>query len=475
VFLLASVLLALAACAASGQPGYEGDEYRRLNETDPIDRIYDALDRWGRVFLIGGAALLALLGLRLVAPWRLYGVVKDNSLQRAIRGVDDLLKRIQAEAEVNREDTADEQAEEGLLAGMAEVAEFEDAEHVPAYVLTVNDLMLDNVRVTLKKLRHHNDGNADRYKEYMFSVLQGIKTITEQSTEAGVNSGLAVDVQPYFRDDARYKAWTKVLAWYAKHGLRQEVAHDLLGFTKRIHEGRSPLAPAAMSDLGEDTAVSPALDAPGPPRVLNEETLPAIQHAAAEQAKTLCDWIATGAPGDTAFAWQFELVRRQQQVHERAEAQRMLSVFLSSERKALLAITKIRMLPCRTWDHVLHMLGVERGDQLQRRVAERLLSIQETIILEKVFLQTFARRDKLTPVYGKGEAAGLMRDVHVPEIRRQSLAFLRRLHETEPGRLDAATEALDEEETPRNHQVHTLIQRYVCQSDRSTDRKPGVI
>jgi transcriptional regulator with XRE-family HTH domain len=110
-----------------------------------------------------------------------------------------------------------------------------------------------------------------------------------------------------------------------------------------------------------------------------------------------------------------------------------------------------------------------------RRVAERLLSIQETIILEKVFLQTFARRDKLTPVYGKGEAAGLMRDVHVPEIRRQSLAFLRRLHETEPGRLDAATEALDEEETPRNHQVHTLIQRYVCQSDRSTDRKPGVI
>ena len=53
-------------------------------------------------------------------------------------------------------------------------------------------------------------------------------------------------------------------------------------------------------------------------------------------------------------------------MHSREEAQRMLSVFLSSERKSLLEITKIRMLPCRAWEHVLHMLGVDNAAQLHK-------------------------------------------------------------------------------------------------------------
>ncbi len=139
----------------------------------------------------------------------------------------------------------------------------------------------------------------------------------------------------------------------------------------------------------------------------------------------------------------------------------MLSVFLICERKALQEITKIKMLPCRTWGHVLYMLGVDDTARLHKRVEDRLLTTQEIIILEKAFLQTFARRESLVRIYGQGQEAGLMMDAHLPEIRRESLALLRRLHQTQPERLDAATEALNEEETPHNGLVKKLIEQYM--------------
>ena len=135
--------------------------------------------------------------------------------------------------------------EEGLLAGLAEVAEFTNAEQVPAYVLTVNDLMLDNIRLTLKRLRRFTEASADRYRDYMFSVLKGIKTLTEHSAEGGVSSGLAVDVREYFADDKRYQAWTKLLGHAAKRGRHQDIAQGFLLFMRDIKQGRPAGGPAA--------------------------------------------------------------------------------------------------------------------------------------------------------------------------------------------------------------------------------------
>jgi hypothetical protein len=119
------------------------------------------------------------------------------------------------------------------------------------------------------------------------------------------------------------------------------------------------------------------------------------------------------------------------------------------------------MLPCRAWGHVLHVLGVKSLSELQGRAEERLLTTQETLILEKAFLQTFARRESLKRVYGHDEDAELMIDMHIPEIRRTTLMLLRRLHETELKHLDGATEALNDEETPQNNGVRKLIEHYV--------------
>ena len=197
------------------------------------------------------------------------------------------------------------------------------------------------------------------------------------------------------------------------------------------------------------------------PASLNEQTLPAIQKAAVEEAKNLVTLVRTGKPLSENGAWQFELVQRQQQLRLRDEAQRMLKVFLSCQRKTLPRLIKSRMLPCRTWQHVLHMLGVENPADLHQRVDDRLLTIQETIILEKAFLQTFAKRPSLQHVYGQGEDAELMIDMHIPLIRRESLAVLRRLHQTEPKRFDRATKALNEEETPQHNQVMKLMAHYI--------------
>lgn len=461
---LACCVLPALAAPAWGRAISEEDGFAELTKprSDPIDQINEALRRYGRVFLWVGVGLSAVAVLKLVGPVQIFYGVQDRRLKRAVRAVDELLKRIQKEAEVTTEAPKEETAaENGLLAGMIEVAEFEQAEPVPSYVLTVNDLMLDNIAVTLRKLRRFGDGSAEKYQDNMFTVLQGIKTITGQSAEAGVPSGLAVDVGEYFKDDRRYRVWRKVLGRWAKKGKHQETAEAFLSFIRAVREGRPIAAPKPAAVSMGDTAVTAAVSEPAVPAALSEETLPAVQEAAVVEARNFCTLIESQTPPGKTGGWQFELVHRQQQIRTRDEAQRTLSVFLICERKALQEITKIKMLPCRTWGHVLHMLGVDGTARLQRRVEDRLLTTQEIIVLEKAFLQTFARRESLVRIYGEGEEAGLIMDAHLPEIRRESLALLRRLHQTQPDRLDTATEALNEEETPRNRLVKKLIEQYM--------------
>ncbi len=470
------VLVLAAVALGRGTDGEEGLEQITRRGSDPIDQMVAAWQRWKGVFLWTSVGVLLIVALRILRPFRLCGIAGERLLKRAVGNVEDLLKRIQQEAEAAREDSGNEPAAEGgLLAGLAEVAEFTQAEQVPAYVLTVNDVTLDNIRVTLKRLRRFTEGNAPRYRDYLFSVLKGIKTLTEQSAEAAVASGLAVDIREYFADERRFRAWRKVLAHAAQRGAHRETADAFLLFMRDLKAGKSPAvaAPAANSlppPAGSST--SPTVEIP---EVLNEETLPAVQQAAARETRALCAWIRTGKPPDDAYAWQFEFVRRQQSIHQREEAQRMLAVFLSGERKSLYAITKVRMLPCRTWGHVLRLLGVESGGQLLKRIENRFVVAQEIVILEKAFLQTFAKRESLLRLYGQGEAARLMMELHVPQMRREALLLLRRLHQTDPGRLNDATQTLDDEETPRNHQVRRLIEHYVHHrhDPPGTEKKPA--
>ncbi len=429
---------------------------------DQLDRINEALHRYGKIFLKVGAVLVAIVILKIFSPFRIYYNASDRLLRRAMRGVDELVKRIEKEAqETTGAEPPEEPADGGVLAGMTEMAEFEQTEKVPSYVTTVNDRMLDNIRMTLKRLRRFKEGHAERYRNYLFSVLKGIKTITEECASAGVPSSLAVDVEEYFRDERRYKVWTKLLSHMRVGGENQEVADTFLLFVRNVKEGRALVQSAAAGDTLADTAVALSPQAPAIPGRLNEETLPVIQQAAVEEAKNLIMFVQTGKASDEASRWQFEFVRRQRQLHQRDEVQRMLVVFLSCERKAWSKIAKSRMLPCRTWPHVLYLLGVESTGDLLQRVESRLLSIQEIIILEKAFLQTFAKRRSLERVYGNGEDADLMIDMHVPQIRRESLALLRRSHETEPNRFDSATQALNEAETAQHDEVRKLIEHYV--------------
>ncbi len=461
--LLVCLLVPALTTGVLGQSGYEDEGYDDISRRglEQIDRLNEFLHQLGRVFLWLGIALLAIIALKIISPFQVYESTRERLLKRAVRDVEDLLKRIQEEMAAASAEPKEEPSDVGLLAGMTEIAEFSKAEQVPSYVLTVNDLKLDNIATTLKKLRRFREGSAERYRDYMFSVIKGIKTLTEESAQAGAPSGLAVDVTEYFQDGKRYKVWRKVLNRAARKGKHRELAHAFLLFMRNLHEGRPVTVGRQAASSMEDTAISVVHHAAEIPDVLSEETLPAIQEAAAREAGNLIHLIQGGKQLDETCAWQFELVRRQQQIHRRDEAQRMLTVFLSSERKALEEITGIHMLPCRTWAHILHMLGVENSPQLHQRVDDRLLTIQELLVLEKAFLQTLAKRESLKHVYGHGEGVELMIDVHVPEIRRESLSLLRQSHQTEPKRLDSATETLNEEETPLNSGVKRLIEHCV--------------
>jgi hypothetical protein len=469
-----------SATAALGQ-GTDDVGFERISRQgqEQIDRINELLRQSGRVFVGVGVFLAAVVVLKVASPARIADSVRDRRLRRAVRDVDELLIRIQKEMEATTEDSGSktEAADEGLLAGMAEVAEFEQAERVPAYVLTVNDLMLDNIRLAMKRLRRRKEGDAERYRDYMFSVLKGIKAITAQSAEAGVDSGLAVDIREYFRDERRYRDWHRLLGRFARRGKYQELAETFRLFMKALKEGRPVAVPKPPPAAVEDASAALPQESSEIPRVLNEETLAAIQQAAAEQARNLLAQIRDSKSGirDAACAWQFEFVRRQRQMHSREEAQRMLSIFLSSERKSLLEITRMRMLPCRAWEHVLHVLGVESAAQLRKRIDDRLLTIQEIVILEKAFLQTFAKKEPLARVYGQGPKAALMMEMHVPEIRRETLTMLRQCHQTEiraksvSPLLDRATDTLNEEETPQNGRIKKLIEHYVYHGHNPPD------
>lgn len=481
IALFVCVLVLVLTAMASAQTGYDDVGIERGTQNGPIEQARAMWQEWRNVVIWIAAVLLLIVALWIINPFRMYDSINERLLRRSLLSVDDLLKRIQAEAETTSEDAQNSQkedtvVEEGLLGALTEVSDFTNAEQVPAYVLTVNDLMLDNIRLTLKRLRRFTDGSAERYRDYMYSVLKGIKTQTQQSAEAGVSDGLAVDIRDYFADDKRYQAWRKLLTPAAKRGKHQEIAEGFLLFMRAVKDGR-PLAVAQPAEAAlPEAGVAAAPAQPAIPKAVNEETLPTLQQAAAREARDFCFLIQNGRPRDDTHAWQFELVRRQQQFHLRDEAQRMLAVFLSHERKALREVTKIRMLPCRTWGHLLHLLGIEKGEQLDKRIRDRLLTTQEILILEKAFLQTFAKRESLAHVYGQGKQADMMLDLHVPQIRRETLAALRQLRQVAPEPLADATQALNEEETPQNGQVKRLIEHYVHQQHNppATERKrPG--
>lgn len=452
-----------AAGAASAQRPVDDEAYDVLDRRgpDPINEIRDALRRWSRVILVIGAALLALVALKIIRPLERYRGAHERLLRRAVRDVDDLLKRIQQEAEETTSDPKTAPTTDGgILAGMAELAELEQTEQVPAYVLTVNDLMLDKVRTTLHRLRRFREPNAQRYRAYMVSVLDGIKTLTEQSAQNHVPSSLAVDVRDYFRDEQRYRAWSRLLAHLARQGEHADLAQSFAVFMRNVREGE-PLTPAEESVVTQKTAIITGPPAPKVPDALDEQTLPILQKAAAREAANLVSLVLTGQPSDRRHAWQFELVARQAQLRNRDEAQKMLGVFLSTERRALPQITRTRMLPCRTWPHVLYLLGVKSGATLAARIEGCLLTIQEIVILQKMFLQTFAKKASLAHVYGAGDEADLMLNLHVPQVRRETLTVLRRCHETEPTLFARATQELDEEETRQHHEVGRLIRHYI--------------
>ena len=119
------------------------------------------------------------------------------------------------------------------------------------------------------------------------------------------------------------------------------------------------------------------------------------------------------------------------------------------------------MLPCRTWDQILYMLGVENTEALHKRVEKKLLAGQEIIILEKAFLQTFAKREALQQIYGHNTNASVIMDLYVPEVQKETLALLRQTHEAESQNLDQATNLLDEKETPQRHEAARLIKHFV--------------
>lgn len=402
-------------------------------------------------------------GLKILNPLQLYYAAGDRSLKKAVRDVEDLLKRIREHAEAAHDDVTEGAEEAGLLAAMPEVAALTEAQEVPPYVLTVNDRMLDDVRLTLKRLRRLNDAGAERYKALMFSVVQGIQIVTEACLDTEGASGLAVDIRSYLMDDSRYHAWKTLLGHYARKGAHQEAAEAFLRFMTALRQGATSSTPVRDTPTVEEDSVSRAPRPPEIPEILDEATLPMIEKAARQEAKNLLSLIQTDGSPSSVTAWQFELVRRQSHPHLREDAQRMLQIFLKQERAELQKICETKMIPCRTWDQILYLLGAKDGSQLQERVEEGRLTLEEIVVLEKAFLQTFAKLDSLGSIYGHGEGARVMLELHTPQIRSETLVLLRRCYHSEHARLDRTTETLDSEETPQRHEVARLIQHYVIQ------------
>ena len=107
-----------------GQSAYDADGVPQVQRPglDQIDHITEALRRAGKVCVKVGIVVLVLAGLKILNPLQFYYAARDRSLKKAVRDVEDLLKRIREVAEAAHEDVTDEQEEGGLLAAMPEVA-----------------------------------------------------------------------------------------------------------------------------------------------------------------------------------------------------------------------------------------------------------------------------------------------------------------------------------------------------------------
>ncbi len=459
----ALLLLCLLSACVWGQntPSVEG--YDRLNPEGllQIDRITEALHQAGRISIIVGLSLLAIVALKKMASMSMLDKLRERRLVEAVEDVDSLLEHIREHAESTSEEPDDPAEAEGLLAGMMEVTGLNQDEDVPSYVLTVNDIMLDRIMSTLTRLRRMRLPKAIRYRNYMFAILNGIKAITEQCEATGAASSLAVNSRDYFANNRRYHLWNNLLSTYAKRGEHREHARLFLSFMKHLKEHTpltvAPNAPPKIQVVSETSTE----ERPKIPDILLEDSLPQIHRAAVAEAEDLMDLIQTYRTKAKPHAWQFELVRRQQQLRLRDEARKILRIFLRDEIKALQSIVKTKMLPCKTWNHILYMLGVKNADQLHERIEEKLLTGQEIIILEKAFLQTFAKREVLQQLYGHDANARVMMDLNVPEIQTETLSLLRQTHQTEAQDLDQATERLDEKETPQRHEAARLIRHFV--------------
>jgi hypothetical protein len=457
------LLVLFLGAIAWGQNTPPADGYNRLNPEGmkQIDRINEALHQAGKISMYVGLALLAIVGLRMLAPMRFLDGFRERRLSDAIEDMHGLLEHIRMDGETTSAEPEEQTEDAGILAGMAEVTGLDEGEDVPSYVLTVNDIMLDKIAMTLTRLRRMRIAKAGRYRNYMFTVLDGIKTITEQCEATGAASSLAINARDYFANDRRNHLWKTLLTAYAKRGEHREAAKIFLLFMKNLRSGKrltiTPSAPTYVDTVAE----MPAEKNPEIPEILLEDSLPRIQQAAMEEAKNLIKLVKTEQPTTTPHTWQFELVQRQEQLRLRDEAKKILRLFLRDEIKALENIAKTKMLPCLTWDQILYMLGVEDTAQLHERVEHKLLTGQEIIILEKAFLQTFAKREALQQLYGHDTKAGVLMDIHVPQIQSETLSLLRQTHETEEQDLDLATERLDDKETPQRHEVARLIKHFV--------------
>jgi hypothetical protein len=181
VHAFALLIILILGTGAGRQSVRSIDGYDRLDPEGlkQIDRISEALHRAGKISVVVGLALLALVGLKKMASMTVLDGIKEKRLTNAIKNVEGLLEHIRAHAETSSAESDDQTGDEGVLAGMVEVTGQAKAEDVPSYVLTVNDFMLDNIMHTLTRLRRMRMAKAARYRNYMFTILNGIKVITE--------------------------------------------------------------------------------------------------------------------------------------------------------------------------------------------------------------------------------------------------------------------------------------------------------
>ena len=180
--LIALILTVSGIGAQSPYGDGEEDILKRPNQSNPIDQMIAFFNRYSKPALYVGLGAIGILILRWLNPLNIVDSINERSLKKAIRGIDPLLKHIAEYAEAENADNEDNEETEfldgGILAGMTEIADLIDSEDVPPYVLTVNNLMLDNIQVALKHLKHFKSYSADKPINAMFIVLDGIKTIT---------------------------------------------------------------------------------------------------------------------------------------------------------------------------------------------------------------------------------------------------------------------------------------------------------